>query len=123
MYPIYGKLQLHRFSPPTNQEFAMTTLIVLFNLKHPAASTEYERWAREVDLPTAGSLPSVERFEVLKAQGVFGGGTSPYQYVEILRVKDMAQFGVDVVSATMQKVAAQFQTFADMPIFMVTEPL
>ena len=101
----------------------MTTLIVLFNLKHPAANTEYERWAREVDLPTAGSLPSVERFEVLKAQGVFGGGTSPYQYVEILRVKDMAQFGADVVSATMQKVAAQFQTFADMPIFMVTEPL
>jgi hypothetical protein len=101
----------------------MTTLIVLFNLKHPAATTEYERWAREVDLPTAGSLPSVERFEVLKAQGVFGGGTSPYQYVEILRVKDMAQFGVDVVSAAMQKVAAQFQTFADMPIFIVTEPL
>jgi hypothetical protein len=101
----------------------MTTLIVLFNLKDAGAAAEYERWAREVDLPTAGALPSVERFEVLKAQGLFGGGTSPYQYVEILRVRDMRQFGADVVSAAMQKVGAQFQAFAAKPLFVVTEPL
>ena len=101
----------------------MTTLIVLFNLKDPAAAAEYERWAREVDLPTAGALPSVERFEVLKATGLFGGGVSPYQYFEILRIKDMERFGADVASATMQKVAAQFQAFADDPQFVLTDPL
>lgn len=101
----------------------MTTLIVLFNLKNPAAAAEYERWAREVDLPTAGSLPSVERFEVLKAKGVFGGGASPYQYVEILRIRDMERFSGDVASPTMQKVAAQFQRFADRPQFVITESL
>jgi hypothetical protein len=101
----------------------MTTLIVLFNLKTPAAAADYERWAREVDLPTAGSLPSVERFEVLRAAGLFGGGASPYGYVEIIRVKDMAQFGNDVASAAMQKVAAQFQAFADKPLFLVTDPI
>jgi hypothetical protein len=101
----------------------MTTLIVLFNLKTPAAAADYERWAREVDLTTAGSLPSVERFEVLRAAGLFGGGASPYRYVEIIRVKDMAQFGNDVASAAMQKVAAQFHAFADKPLFLVTDPI
>ena len=101
----------------------MTTLIVLFNLKNPAAAALYERWAREVDLPTAGALRSVDQFEVLKVQGLFGGGASPYQYVEIVRVKDMAQFGADVASAAMQKVAAQFQSFADQPMFLVTDSL
>ena len=105
------------------EEPAVTTLIVLFNLKNPAALSDYERWAREVDLPTASSLPSVERFEVLKAKGLLGGGASPYQYVEIIRVKDMAQLGLDVATAAMQKVTAQFQAFADNPLFMVTDPL
>jgi hypothetical protein len=105
------------------EEPAVTTLIVLFNLKNPAAAADYERWAREVDLPTAGSLPSVELFEVLKAKGLLGGGASPYQYVEIIQVRDMARFGVDAATAAMQKVAAQFQAFADNPLFLVTDPL
>jgi hypothetical protein len=105
------------------EEPAVTTLIVLFNLKNPAAVADYERWAREVDVPTAGSLSSVERFEVLKAKGLLGGGASPYQYVEIIRVRDMVQFGVDAATAAMQKVAAQFQAFADNPLFLLTDPL
>jgi hypothetical protein len=105
------------------EEPAMTTLIVLFNLKNPAAVADYERWAREVDVPTAGSLPSVERFEVLKAKGLLGGGASPYQYVEIIWVRDMVQFGVDAATAAMQKVAAQFQAFADNPLFLLTDAL
>jgi hypothetical protein len=105
------------------EEPAMTTLIVLFNLKNPAAVADYERWAREVDVPTASSLPSVERFEVLKAKGLLGGGVSPYQYVEIIRVKDMARLGVDLGTAAMQQVAAQFQAFADNPLFLLTDPL
>lgn len=101
----------------------MTTFIVLFNLKNPAAVAAYERWAREVDIPTASALPSVEGFEVLKAKGLLGGGASPYQYVEVIRVKDMARFGVDVATAAMQTVAAQFQGFADNPLFLLTDPL
>lgn len=101
----------------------MTTLIVLFNLKNPAAAAEYERWARDVDLPTAGSLPSIERFEVLKARGLFGGGAAPYQYFEIVRISDMARFGTDIASAEMREVAEQFQVFADNPLFVVADCL
>ncbi|MBL8327878.1 MAG: hypothetical protein JNJ71_03430 [Rubrivivax sp.] len=101
----------------------MTTLIVLFNLKDAAQQAAYERWAREVDLPTAGSLPSVDRFEVLKASGLLTGGPSPYQYVEILRINSMEQLGKDVGTPSMQSVAAQFQAFADNPLFLITESL
>jgi hypothetical protein len=101
----------------------MTTLIVLFNLKDATQQAAYEQWAREVDLPTAGALPSVEKFEVLKASGLLTGGPSPYQYVEVLRIKDMAQLGADVGTPAMQAVAAQFQAFADNPLFIVTQAL
>jgi hypothetical protein len=100
-----------------------TTLIVLFNLKDGSRRAEYERWAREVDLPTAGGLPSVEKFEVLKASGLLTGGPSPYAYVEVLRIRDMAQLGQDIATPTMQAVAAQFQAFAEQPLFIVTQAL
>jgi REDY-like protein HapK len=101
----------------------MTTLVVLFNLKDSAAQAAYETWAKTTDLPTAGSLPSVDRFELLKASGLLTGGPSPYQYVEILRVNSMEQLGRDVGSEAMQQVAAQFQGFADNPLFLMTESI
>jgi len=101
----------------------MTTLIVLFNLKNPEQREAYEQWAREVDLPTAGGLPSVEKFEVLRSVGVLGGGQPPYEYVEVLRVRDMQQLGVDVATPTMQEVSQRFQAFADNPVFIITEAL
>lgn len=100
-----------------------TTLIVLFNLRDASRRADYERWARDVDLPTASNLPSVDKFEVLKASGLLTGGPSPYEYVEILRINDMAQLGQDVTTPTMQQVSAQFQAFADSPLFITTTTL
>jgi REDY-like protein HapK len=102
---------------------AVTTVIVLFNLKDAQQRADYERWAREVDLPTASALPSVDKFEVLKASGLLTGGASPYEYVEILRINNMAQLGTDVGTPTMQQVSAQFQAFADKPLFIMTTAL
>ncbi len=101
----------------------MNTLIVLFNLKDASRRADYERWAREVDLPTASALSSVDRFEVLKASGLLTGGPAPYEYIEVLRINDMAQLGVDIGTPTMQSVSAQFQAFADQPLFILTEAL
>ena len=102
----------------------MTTLVVLFNLKDQTQLKSYEKWAKESDIPTAGNLPSVDKFEVLKSQGLLmGEGEPPYQYIEILRINDMEQLGKDVQTETMQKVASQFQGFADNPTFIITENL
>jgi len=102
----------------------MTTLIVLFNLKPGVSAADYEAWARATDLPTAGALPSVEKFEVLKSQSVLGSAAAaPYQYIERIVVRDMQQLGADIGTPAMQDVAAAFQTFADNPVFIVTEAL
>jgi hypothetical protein len=40
------------------------TLIVLFSLKEGRSADDYERWARETDVPTGKGLPSVGDFRV-----------------------------------------------------------
>lgn len=101
----------------------MTTIVVLFNLKPGVNVADYERFARELDLPEVNRLPSVERFEVLRAQGLMSGGPSPYAYIELLRLKSLEQLGQDVQSPTMQKVVGMFREMADNPLFIVTSAL
>ena len=101
----------------------MTTVIVLFNLRPGVAVADYEKFARDWDLPEVNRLPSVLGFEILKCQGLMGGGASPYQYIEILRLRSIEQLGQDAQSATMQKVVSTFQSLADNPQFIVTQTL
>ena len=102
----------------------MQTVIVLFNLKDGVSRETYEAWARESDLPVVNGLASVEKFEVLKASGLLiGDGPSPYEYIEIIRIPDMAAFGADLSDPAAQAGAAQFQQFADNPLFILTSAL
>lgn len=99
----------------------MTTVIVLFNLKPGVSVADYERFARETDLPIVNKLPSVNHFEVLRSTGLLGGGNAPFQYIEILRLKSLEAIGNDVSSDTMKRVAAEFRKLADNPQFILTE--
>jgi uncharacterized protein (TIGR02118 family) len=101
----------------------MAKIVVLFNLKPGVSVADYEKFARETDLPIVNALPSVRRFEVLKAQGLLGGGSSPYQYIELIDLESLEKLGQDVSTETMQKVAATFRSMADNPQFIVTENL
>lgn len=102
----------------------MTTIVVLFNLKPGTEVAAYERWARERDLPTVNALDSVDQFEVLRSAGLLmSEAAPPYAYVELIRVNNMDQFGADVASVAVQKVAAEFGEFADQPLFILTEAL
>jgi len=101
----------------------MAKIIVLFNLKPGVSVTDYESFARNTDLPIVNALPSVDRFEILKSEGLLGGGTSPYSYVEVIDVNSLEQLGKDVSTNTMQKVAATFQSMADNPLFIVASKL
>jgi hypothetical protein len=102
----------------------MKTIICLFNLKPGVDRDSYERWARERDLPTVNGLASVGGFEVLRSAGLLGSdGRPPYDYVEVIRVKDMDDFFADVGTPAVQKGAAEFQAFADNPLFIVTDSL
>lgn len=102
----------------------MTRIVVLFNLKDGAAAGEYEAWARATDLPTVNGLKSVDTFTVHRSVGLLGSdGKPPYDYIEIIDVDDMATFGAEVSEENMRKVAGEFQSFADGPVFILTDTL
>jgi len=98
----------------------MPTLVVLFNLKSGVNIEDYENWARSTDLPTVSSLASVSKFQVLRTVSVLGSAAAPpFQYVETIEVQDLPGLFNDIASPLMQKIAAEFQAFADAPIFML----
>lgn len=99
----------------------MATIVVLFNLKDGVDQDAYERFARERDSPTVNGMASVDAFSVLKASGLFGGGASPYAYVELIEVPDLEAFGAEAATDAVQEVVGQFATFADNPLFLVTD--
>ncbi len=102
----------------------MTTVIVLYNLKTGITSADYERWAKKTDLPIVRGLKSISGFDVYRCEGLLGSDNKPpYQYTEIIHVADMDQFGRDISDSTMQKVAAEFQTFADNPTFILSRSI
>lgn len=99
-----------------------TTLIVLFNLKENVSEAEYEQFAQEIDVPTVVRLPSVDAFKVFRTSVLLGTETpAPYRYVEVIEVSDLDGLFGELGSETMQKVANQFQAFADNPIFMMAD--
>ncbi len=102
----------------------MKRIVVLFNLKDAGSVADYEAWAKSTDLPTVNALESVDGFTVHRASGLLGSDDAPpYQYVEIIDVNDMAVFGEEVATDTMRKVAGEFQSFADAPVFILTDAL
>lgn len=102
----------------------MTTLIVLFRLQPNTDPEVYEDWARRTDLPVVRDLPSVGAFRVYRVGGLFGtDAQAPYDYVEVIDVSDMTQFGEDVATDTMARIAAEFRQFADNPVFMLSQEL
>ncbi|MBS0478367.1 MAG: REDY-like protein HapK [Proteobacteria bacterium] len=99
-------------------------IICLFNLKPGVEPADYEAWARGTDLPGVNALPSVARFTVHRATGLFGSdAASPYRYIEVIDIHGMDPFVADVSDPEFQKVAAKFGEFAENPQFVLTEDL
>jgi hypothetical protein len=102
----------------------MPRVVVLFNLKENIEAADYEKWALGTDIPIVNSLGSVDGFSTHRASSLLvGEGSPPYQYIEVLDINDMTAFGGDLAQSEMQKVAAEFQQFADNPCFILTEDL
>ncbi|MFN3590712.1 MAG: REDY-like protein HapK [Thermaurantiacus sp.] len=97
-------------------------ILVLFNLKPGIDPSAYENWARTTDVPGVRALGSVDDFRVYRTIGLLGSDApAPYAYAEVIDIKGMDPFLADVSSDAVQKVAAEFQRFADSPLFILTE--
>ncbi len=99
-------------------------IICLFNLKSGVAVTEYEAWARGMDIPGVNALSSVYDYTVHRATGLFGSDAkSPYDYVEVIDITNLDHFIADVSDPAFQSIVAAFGQFADNPTFILTEDL
>jgi hypothetical protein len=98
--------------------------VCLFNLKPGASASDYEAWARGTDIPGVNALPSVAKFTVHRATGLFGSDAKPpYDYVEIIDIHGIDAFVADVSDPGFQMVAAAFGQFTDNPTFILTKDL
>lgn len=99
-----------------------TRILALFNLKQGVSVSDYETWAKTVDIPTVNGLGSIAKFEVFRSAGLLGSDDKPpYAYFETIDVNDMDQFGKDVSTDTMQKVAGEFQAMVDDLVFILSD--
>ncbi len=102
----------------------MAALVVLFNLKDQASKEAYEKWAQTTDVPTVKKLSSVDDFKVYSLGTIMGTeNASPYEYCEVIDINDMDKLGEEIATETMQRVAAEFQTFADNPTFIISQQI
>ena len=99
-------------------------IICLFNLKPGVSVESYEKWARETDIPGVRALKSVSGYHVQRATGILGtGDASPYAYIEIIEIGDVALFGEEAAGPVVQALAADMRNYADDPIFITSESL
>jgi len=99
-------------------------IIVLFNLKADVSVEAYEAWAKSRDLPVVNSLTSVDDFRVFQFTGLLGSeAPPPFQYIEVIDVNDGDVFFTEIGTDVMKAVAAEFQEWADAPLFLTTSEI
>jgi hypothetical protein len=75
----------------------MTTRVFFFNrLNHGIDGKDYERWVREVDYPTARSIPAIVSYEVVRVDGPLRDSGVSYDYIEVVEVTDIDAYRADL---------------------------
>lgn len=99
-------------------------VVYFLNTLRPEASPEaYERWVRDVDYPTARSLPQITSYVVTRATGTLEGDASPYDYVERVEITDLGDYQAMLASPAMEAFAAEWSSFVGESIGLVGEEI
>ncbi len=84
--------------------------IILYNLAENVTEEEYQDYVTNRKGPLLESLPSVEKFELVKIAGS-ASGQIPYRYVGILHLKSLEDFQKnDAPSVKFQEFLADWRT-------------
>ena len=99
-------------------------IIVLFNLKPDVKVEDYEAWARSRDIPVVNSLTSIDDFRIFQFTGLLGSDAKPpFQYVELIDVNNADAFFQEISTDMMKELAAEFQQWAENPLFLHTNEI
>jgi hypothetical protein len=85
----------------------MVIIIDKIRLLDPKHEADFVRWVQEVDYATCPDLPSVLRFEVMRA-----GEGAGCDFVEIIHVESQAAFERDMQTPAFAGLVARFSQMA-----------
>lgn len=89
----------------------MTNRVFFLNRLRPGVTkASYERWVREVDYPTAGSIPSIRSYKVHRLEGAFEG-EPPYDYIEVVEVTDLEAYRKDLQTPDLKGFGEQWSGY------------
>lgn len=91
----------------------MTSRVFFFNrLNENVAAADYERWVREVDYPTARSIPAIASYEVVRVDGPLRDAGVPYDYIEVVEIADVDAYRADLAGLPdREEFVAQLRSF------------
>src|SRR5205814_8506329 len=79
----------------------LSRVFFLVTLKRGQDPVAYERFLREVDYPLTASLLPVRAYRATRVDGrLFGGGSPPYQFLDVIDVEDVAAYRAALESPT-----------------------
>lgn len=83
---------------------AMKVVFFLNKLHKSVNAEDYERWVKEVDYPTAKSIPSIVDYCVARVDGLLeGDDRPPYDYVERVEITDLERYRRDLANPTLDE--------------------
>lgn len=88
----------------------MPVVFFLNKLRPSASSAAYERWVREVDYPTARSLPPIRSYVVSKLAAALDGQPAPYDYIERVEITDIDDYRAALADPSMEAFAKEWSS-------------
>jgi hypothetical protein len=64
----------------------------LNKLREGIDPADYERFVREIDYPFARRLPTIRSYVVTRLEGLFDGGETPYDYLEVVEITELEAY-------------------------------
>ena len=73
-------------------------------------ANDYERWVHETDYPTSKKMKSVTSYKVHRINGALQG-EKVYDYIEVIEISDVENFGRDLNSETGKKLLEEWSNY------------
>ena len=90
----------------------MGVVFFLNKLHSHVTAAAYEGWVRNVDYPTAATIPSIVEYRVARLEGLLeGDGSTPYDYIERVLVTDLDAYRRDLKDARLEDFGKQWSSY------------
>ena len=90
----------------------MGVVFFLNKLHRHVTAAAYEDWVRNVDYPTAATIPSIVEYRVARLEGLLeGDGSAPYDYIERVLVTDLDAYRRDLKDPRPEDFGKQWSSY------------